>query len=230
MLNYAYENFGGYFWMIGVAFLTYLVMTVLKKTFTPITKKLASNDKERRFINATLGIVLSVASGLTIGKFGNFLFATDIHFMWFVAGGALANYSNLVIRKYKDADTSAFASAFVRAMKESNFDITEADLPTLTEQIGVIVKAYADNNANSHKNKIRGVAAGITGSVEITDDEQKELERHINAIKSSGKFDAVAVSQLEKAYAQAKADGKVTVSEKATLEAVIRAIHNATNI
>jgi hypothetical protein len=150
--------------------------------------------------------------------------------MWFVAGGALANYANLVIKKYVEADTAAFASAFVSAMKESNFDITEADLPTLTQQIGVIVKAYADNNANSHKNKIRGVAAGITGSVEITDDEQKELEKHINAIKSSGKFDAVALANLDSAYAKAKADGKITVAEKANLEAVIRAIHNATNI
>lgn len=230
MLNYAYTNFGGYFWMIAVAFLTYLVMKVVKKTFKPITTKLASNDKERRFINSALGIVLSVASGVALGKFGNFLFATDVHFMWFVAGGALANYANLVIKKYVEADTAAFASAFVSAMKESNFDITEADLPVLTEQIGVIVKAYADNNANSHKNKIRGVAAGITNSVEITDDEQKELEKHINAIKSSGKFDAVALANLDSAYAKAKADGKITVAEKANLEAVIRAIHNATNI
>ena len=230
MLNYAYANFGGYFWMILIAFITYLVMTVVKKTFTPITKKLASNEKERRFINVTLGIVLSCLVGVAVGKFGNFLFATDVYFMWFVAGGVLANYANLVIRKYTDADTSAFASAFVNAMKESNFDISEADLPVLTEQIGVIVKAYADNNANSHKNKIRGVAAGITGSVEITDDEQKELEKHINAIKSSGKFDATAIANLDAAYAKAKADGKITVAEKANLEAVIRAIHNATNI
>lgn len=230
MLNYAYTHFGGYFWMIAVAFLTYLVMKVVKRTFKPITTKLASTDKERRFINATLGIVLSVASGIALGKFGNFLFATDVHFMWFVAGGALANYANLVIKKYVEADTAAFANAFVNAMKESNFDITEDDLPTLTQQIGVIVKAYADNNANSHKNKIRGVAAGITGSVEITDDEQKELEKHINAIKSSGKFDAVALANLDSAYAKAKADGKITVAEKSNLEAVIRAIHNATNI
>lgn len=230
MLNYAYTHFGGYFWMVGIAFLTYLIMTVVKKTFTPITKKLASNDKERRFINATLGIVLSVGVGYAVGEVGEFLFNVDLPFMWFVAGGLLANYANLHIRKYKDADTSAFASAFVTAMKESNFDITEADLPVLTEQIGVIVKAYADNNANSHKNKIRGVASVIAGSVEINDDEQKELEKHINAIKSSGKFDAVALANLDSAYAKAKADGKITVAEKSNLEAVIRAIHNATNI
>jgi tellurite resistance protein len=115
-------------------------------------------------------------------------------------------------------------------MKESNFDITEADLPTLTQQIGVIVKAYADNNANSHKNKLRGVAAGIAGSVEITDDEARELEKHINAIKSSDKIDATAIAHLDSAYAKAKADGKITTGEKANLEAVIKAIHNATNI
>ena len=230
MLNYAYTNFGGYFWMVGIAFLTYLVMTVVKKSFTPLTKKLTSNDKERRFINATLGIVLSACFGYAIGEVGEFLFAVDLPFMWFVAGGLLANYANLVVRKYADADSSAFANAFINAMKESNFDISEADLPTLTEQIGVIVKAYADNNANSRKNKIRGVASGITASVEITDDEQKELEKHINAIKSSGKFDPVALANLDSAYAKAKADGKITVAEKANLEAVIRAIHNATNI
>lgn len=230
MLNYAYSNFGGYFWMIAIAALTYLVMTVVKKTFTPITKKLTSTNKERRFVNVLLGVVFSVAIGLGAGKLGNFLFATDVHFMWFVAGGALANYANLVVRKYKDADTSAFASAFVSAMKESNFDISEDDLPILTEQIGVIVKAYADNNENSRKSKIRGVASGITSSVEITDDEAKELEKHINAIKSSGKFDATAIANLDSAYAKAKSDGKITVAEKANLEAVIRAIHNATNI
>ena len=230
MLNYAYSNFGGYFWMIAIAAITYLIMTVVKKTFTPITKKLTSTDKERRFVNVLLGIALSVAVGLGIGNLGNFLFATDVHFMWFVAGGALANYANLIVRKYKDAETSAFAKAFIAAMNESNMDVSEADLPTLTEQIGVIVKAYADNNANSRKSKIRGVASGITGSVEITDDEQKELEKHINAIKSSGKFDANAIANLDTAYAKAKADGKITVAEKANLEAVIRAIHNATNI
>ena len=226
MLNYAYTNFGGYFWMVGIAFLTYLIMTVVKKSFTPITKKLTSNDKERRFINATLGIVLSACIGYALGEVGEFLFAVDIPFMWFVAGGLLANYANLVVRKYTDADSSAFANAFINAMKESNFDISEADLPTLTEQIGVIVKAYADNNANSRKNKIRGVASGITGSVEITDDEQKEIEKAIEKLKSAG-FDTAAVNAL---YAKAKADGKVTVAEADNLKAVIRAIHNATNI
>ena len=226
MLNYAYTNFGGYFWMVGIAVLTYLVMTVVKRTFTPITKKLASNDKERRFINATLGIVFSIGIGCAIGKAGEFLFSVDLPFMWFVAGGALANYANLLVRKFTDADASAFSKAFINAMKESNMDVTEADLPVLTEQIGVIVKAYADNNANSRKSKLRGVASGITGSVEITDDEQKEIEKHIAALKSAG-IDTIAI---ENAYAKAKADGKVTVSEKATLEAVIRAIHKATNI
>lgn len=230
MLNYAYSNFGGYFWMIAIAAITYLIMTVVKKTFTPITKKLTSTDKERRFVNVLLGIALSAAVGLGIGNFGNFLFATDVHFMWFVAGGALANYANLIVRKYKDADASAFANAFIKAMNESNMDVSEADLPVLTEQIGTIVKAYADNNANSRKSKLRGVASGITGSVEITDDEARELDKHINAIKSSGKFDANAISNLDAAYAKAKADGKITVAEKANLEAVIRAIHNATNI
>ena len=226
MLNYAYTNFGGYFWMVGIAFLTYLVMTVVKKSFTPITKKLASNDKERRFINATLGIVLSACIGYAMGEVGEFLFNVDFQFMWFVGGGLLANYVNLLVRKYTDADSSAFANAFINAMKESNFDISEADLPVLTEQIGVIVKAYADNNANSRKNKIRGVASGITGSVEITDDEQKEIEKAIDKLKSAG-FDTAAVNAL---YAKAKADGKVTVAEADNLKAVIRAIHNATNI
>ena len=226
MLNYAYTNFGGYFWMVAIAFLTYLIMTVVKKSFTPITKKLASNEKERRFINATLGIVLSAGIGYALGEVGEFLFSADLPLMWFVAGGLLANYANLLVRKYKDAETSAFANAFVSAMKESNMDVSIDDLPVLTEQIGVIVKAYADNNDNSRKSKLRGVASGITGSVEITDDEQKELEKHIAALKSAG----IDTTAIDAAYAKAKADGKITVSEKANLEAVIRAIHKATNI
>lgn len=226
MLNFAYANYGGYFWMVAVAILTYFVMCVVKKTFTPITKKITSNDKERRFTNAILGVVLSVAIALGLGKIGNMLFATNVYFMWFVGGGLLANYSNLLIRKFKDADSAAFAKAFINAMKESNMDVSEDDLPVLTEQIGVIVKAYADNNANSHKSKLRGVASGITGSVEITDDEQKELEKAIDKLKSAG-IDTAAVDAL---YAKAKADGKITVAEKTRLEEVIRAIHKATNI
>ena len=230
MLEYAYTNFGGYFWMVGIAVLTYIFMSVIRKTFTPITKKLSGDDKERRFINLILGIAISACVGYGVGQLGMFLFAVDVHFMWFIGGGLLANYANLVARKYEDAHAAGFAKAFINAMKESNMDVTEADLPTLTEQIGVIVKAYADHTENSRKSKLRGVASGITASVEITDDEQKELEKHINYIKSSGKFDKTAIDNLTAAYDKAKADGKITVSEKATLEAVIRAIHNATNI
>jgi tellurite resistance protein len=226
MLNYAYANFGGYFWMIAIAFLTYLTMGVVKKTFTPITKKLSGNEKERRFVNVALGIVLSVAIGYGIGLFGNFLFATNIHFMWFVAGGVLANYANLISRKYKDAEASAFAKAFINAMNESNMDVSEADLPVLTKEIGVIVKAYADNNANSRKSKLHNVASGITGSIEITEDEQKELEKAIAKLKSAG----IDTTTIDEAYKKAKADGKITRDEKANLEAVIRAIHQATNI
>ena len=226
MLNYAYSNFSGYFWLVIIAAITYLVMTAVKKTFTPLTKKLASNDKERRFINMILGVVLSVAVGLSIGKIGNVLLGTNIHFMWFVGGGALANYVNHLVRKYQDADSSAFASAFIKAMNESNMDVTEADLPVLTEQITEIVQAYAKSNANSHTSKLRGVAAGITNAVEISDDEKKELEATIEKLKSKG-FDT---AMLDAVYAKAKADGKITVAEKKDLEAVIRAIHNATNI
>ena len=226
MLNTWYTQFGGYFWMVGVAILTYFVMMVVKKTFTPLTSKLTATQKERRFANALLGIVFSVAVALGIGGLGNMLFGTDVFFMWFVGGGLLTNYANLLVHKYKTAEASAFAKAFIRACQESDMDVSEDDLPIITEQVDEIVKAYADNNAKSHKNKMRGVASGITGSVEITDDEQKELEKHINALKSSG-FDTATLDAL---YAKAKADGKITRDEKTRLEEVIRAIHQATNI
>ena len=226
MLNYAYTNFGGYFWMVALAIITYFVMGVVSKTFTTFTKKLTANDKDRRFINAVLGVVFCVAISLTFGKIGNILFATDVYPMWFVGGGLLAHYSNLLVRKFRDADSAAFAAAFINAMNESNLDVSEADLPVLTEQIGVIVKAYADNNANSRKNKIRGIASGITGSVEITDDERRELEKAIDKLKSAG----IDTTIVEEAYKKAQADGKITRDEKADLEAVIRAIHKVTNI
>lgn len=226
MLNVAYANFGGYFWMIAIAVLTYFIMSIVKKTFTPISKKLAPTEKERRFINALLGCVLSAAVGYCVGLFGNFLFSTSVHFMWFIAGGLLANYANLLIHKYKTADASAFAKAFIVAMNESNMDVSEDDLPVLTEQISIIVKAYADNNVNSRKSKLRNVASGITGSVEITDDERRELEKAIDKLKSSG----IDTTIIEQAYARAKEDGKITRDEKADLEAVIRAIHKVTNI
>lgn len=225
MLNTWYTQFGGYFWMVGLAILTYLVMCIVRKTFATFTKGI-KNQKDRRFINMAFGMVLCVAISLGLGKIGNMLFGTNVFFMWFVGGGFIAHYSNLLWRKWRDADSAAFASAFIEAMRESNFDISEDDLELLTEQVKEIVKAYADNNAKSRKNKIRGVASGITGSVEITDDEQKELEKHINALKSAG-FDTATLDAL---YSKAKADGKITVDEKASLEAVIRAIHKATNI
>lgn len=225
MLNTWYATFGGYFWMVGIAFLTYLVMCIVKKTFAPLTNNI-KNQKDRRFLNIVIGMVMCVAVAVALGKFGNMLFGQDTYFMWFVGGGLIAHYANLLWRKYKDAEAAAFAKAFIAAMNESNFDITEDDLPVLTEQIDVIVKAYADNNANSRKNKIRGVASGITASVEITDDEQREIERAIDKLKSAG-IDTTAVDAI---YAKAKADGKVTVAEADRLKEVIRAIHNATNI
>lgn len=225
MLNTWYATFGGYFWMVGIAVLTYLAMCIVKKTFAPLTNNI-KNQKDRRFLNIVIGMVMCVAIAVVLGKFGNMLFGQDTYFMWFVGGGLIAHYANLLWRKYKDAEAAAFAKAFIAAMNESNFDITEADLPVLTEQIDVIVKAYADNNANSRKNKIRGVASGITASVEITDDEQREIERAIDKLKSAG-IDTTAVDAI---YAKAKADGKVTVAEADRLKEVIRAIHNATNI
>lgn len=226
MLNTWYANFGGYFWMVGIAALTYIIMAVVKKTFTPITKKLAGNQKERRFANAFLGMVLSAFVGFAVGTAGNFLFAQDVFFMWFIGGGLIAHYASLLVHKYQTAESAAFAKAFINAMNESNFDISEDDLPVLTEQIDEIVKAYADNNENSRKSKIRGVASGIASSVEITDDEQKELEKAIAKLKSAGIDTAV----IDAAYAKAKADGKITRDEKSRLEEVIRAIHKATNI
>lgn len=226
MLNTWYATFGGYFWMAGIAALTYIIMAVVKKTFTPITKKLAGNQKERRFANAFLGMVLSAFVGFAVGTAGNFLFAQDVFFMWFIGGGLLAHYASLLVHKYQTAESAAFAKAFINAMNESNFDISEDDLPVLTEQIDEIVKAYADNNENSRKSKIRGVASGIASSVEITDDEQKELEKAIAKLKSAGIDTAV----IDAAYAKAKADGKITRDEKSRLEEVIRAIHKATNI
>jgi tellurite resistance protein len=211
--------------MAGLAVLTYLVMCIVKKTFAPLTKGI-KNQKDRRFLNMALGMVLCVAISLGLGKFGNMLFGTDVFFMWFVGGGLLAHYSNLLIRKFKDADASAFAQAFIKACQQSNMDVSEDDLPAITEGVQEIVKAWADKNANSHKNKMRGVAAGIAGSVEITDDEQRELENAIAKLKSAG----IDTATIDAAYAKAKADGKITRDEKASLEEVIRAIHKVTNI
>lgn len=225
MLNTWYTAFGGYFWMVGLAVITYLVMCIVKKTFAPFTSKI-KNQKDRRFLNIVIGMAMCVGISLGLGKVGNLLFGNDVFFMWFIGGGFIAHYANLLWRKYKDADAAAFAKAFIKAMNESNMDVSEDDLPELTEQIDVIVKAYADNNSNSHKSKLRGVASGITGAVEITDDEQKELEKAIDKLKSSG----IDTSIIDAAYAKAKSDGKITRAEKADLEAVIRAIHTATNI
>ena len=226
MLNHAYANSSGYFWLIAVAVFTYLAMMIIKRPLARITKQIAANEKERRFLNILFGIGFCLLVSFVTGKAGNYLFGANIHFMWFFGGGLLAHYANLLYKRCKEADYSAFAKSFVSAMNESNMDVSEEDLPVLTNEISAIVKAYADSNLNSHTSKIRGVASGIAGSVEITEDEQKELVKAIERIKSSG----VDTAKLDEVYARIKADGKITAAEAADLKKVIRDIHNVTNI
>lgn len=225
MLDYAYSNYGGYFWIVIVAVITYALMLVIKKSFLPITKKIATTEHGRRVANVALGIVFSVSVALVVGKFGNFLFGSTVHFKWFVAAGLLSNYAYLVYEKCKESNLSAFAKAFNDAIAESNLDITDDDLPLLTEKVKELVSAFKTSTNNKHAMMIKGIATNIAASVEITEEEKKEIEESIGSLKRAG-YD---VSSLERAYQTALADGKITADEKALLESAIASIRAVIN-
>lgn len=224
MLNYAYTNFGGYFWVIATAAVAFLAMKLISKSFTPLTANI-TDEKTRRGINMGIGIALSITAAIIAGQAGNLLFGSDVPVKWFVFGGLLANFVYLIREKYVESELAAFGKAFKDAVKESNLDIDESDIPQMTVKIKDIVKAFATSSKNKHAVAVNNVAKDIAGAVEISEEDREKLVREIEALKSRG----ADVGRVEKAFRDADEDGKITVAEKEAIEGYLDRIRETLN-
>ena len=162
-----YANYGNYMWVIIITTLTYLSMGVLKKSFLKATSENATTAKGRRVANTVLGIAISVGFASFLGALCNMLFAVGVHFMWFVAAGALANYSYLLKERYCDAEKMAMATAVAEAVHESNKNISETDFPKITERVKEMTEKFKTSESNIHAKEVATVATGIANSVGV---------------------------------------------------------------
>lgn len=224
MFAHFYANYGGYFWAVIIAAITFAAMILVKKSFINITKKFCATEKSRKTWNIILGIAFSIGIALVIGKFLNFLFAFNIEAKWFVAAGMLANYVYLIIEKFREADLVAFAKEYKKALEESNLDVDVNDLPKMTEHMKKIVAAFAISEKNEHAVLVEQVAKQVAASVDIVSaEEEKDLEKQIEDVKSMG----ADVAGIEQALATARSDGKFTEDERAIILAALETIRKA---
>ena len=185
-------------------------MNVLKKTFIPVTKWLSGSAKTRRNANTILGVVMSVGVASLIGAVASMLVAADVHLMWFVAAGALANYAYILKERFADAEKMEMATAVADAVHESNKNISETDFPAITKKVTEMTEAFKVSESNVHAKEVSDVAAGIAGAVGISQEEIDKVRKSIDDLKQAG-FD---VENIEKMYEEAMADGKITPSER----------------
>lgn len=205
-----YATFGNYIWLAAVAFITYLAMNVLKKSFIPVTKWLSGSAKSRRNANTVLGAVMSVGFASLLGAVCNMLLAVDTHFMWFVAAGALANYVYLLKERFADAEKMDMAEAVAEAVHESNKNISETDFPAITAKVKDLTEKFKTSESNVHAKEISEVASGIAGAVGISQEEIDKVTESIANLKDAG----LDVSQIEALWEQCKSDGKITPQER----------------
>lgn len=202
--------YGNYIWLIAVSVLTYLVMNVLKNTFLPVTKWLSSTAKGRRNANTVFGVVMSIGFSSILGALGNMLLGVGVHFMWFIAAGALANYVYVLKERFADAEKLEMAEAVADAVSESNTSINEGDFPAITKKVKELTEQYKDSESNVHAQEVSSVAAGIAGAVGISQEEIDKVSESINNLKDAG----LEVSQIEALWEQCKSDGKITPAER----------------
>lgn len=206
-INAAYGN---YIWLAAVALLTYLAMTVLKKSFLPVTKWLSSTAKGRRNANTVLGVVMSAGFASILGAVATMLLGAEIHFMWFVAAGLLANYAYLLKERFTDAEKMEMADAVADAIHESNKNISETDFPAIAAKVKDLTEAFKTSESNVHAKEISDVATGIAGAVGISQEEIDKVEKAIGDLKDAG----LDVSQIEALWEQCKSDGTITPQER----------------
>lgn len=206
-INAAYGN---YIWLAVIAAITYFAMTVLKKSFLPVTKWLSSTAKGRRNANTILGVVMSVGLGSLLGAVCNMLFSAGVHLMWFVAAGALANYAYLLKERFTDAEKMEMADAIADAVHESNKNISEGDFPAITAKVKELTEKFKTSESNVHAKEVSEVATGISGAVGISQEEINKVDKAIGELKEAG----LDVSVIESMWEQCKSDGTITAHER----------------
>jgi methyl-accepting chemotaxis protein len=202
--------YGNYLWLALVAVATYFAMNVLKKSFTPVTKWLSSTAKGRRNANTILGAFMSVGFASILGAVCKMLVGTEVHFMWFVAAGVLANYAYLLKERFADAEKLEMAKAVADAIHESNKDIEEDDFPEITAKVRELTEAFKKSELNVHAKEVSGVATGIADAIGISQEEIDKVSESIETLKTAG----IDVSSLESVWEACKNDGKVTPQER----------------
>ena len=205
-----FATYGNYIWLIAVAVITYFAMTVIKKSFLPVTSWLSTTAKGRRNANTILGAVMCVGFASLLGAVGNMLFSAGIHPMWFVAAGALANYSYLLKERFSDAEKMEMADAVADAVHESNKAIAETDFPAITAKVKELTEKFKTSENNLHAKEVNEVAVGIAGAVGISQKEIDKVSEAIGSLKEAG----LDVSQIEALWEQCKSDGKITPAER----------------
>ena len=205
--------YGNYMWLIGIAVVTYLSMGILKKAFLKATAENATTAKGRRVANTILGIAISVGFASLLGALCNMLFAAGVHVMWFVAAGALANYSYLLKERFCDAEKMAMATAVAEAVHESNKNISETDFPKITERVKEMTEKFKTSESNIHAQEVVTVATGIANSVGVESCGDEEIENALKTLKANN----VDVSEIEAKIKDALSDGKITAAEKSII-------------
>ena len=209
-LTEIYAAYGNYIWLITSAIITYLVMGVLKNSFLPVTKWLSSTAKGRRNANTVLGAVLSAGFASILGAVFTMLVAADVHVMWFVAAGLLANYAYLLKERFADAEKMEMAGAIADAVHESNKNISEKDFPAITAKVKELTTKFKTSESNVHAKEVSEVATGVAGAVGISQDEINKVEEAIGELKRAG----LDVSQIEALWEQCKSDETITPQER----------------
>lgn len=216
-INAAYGN---YLWLLAIMALTYLAMTVLKKTFLPVTKWLSSTAKGRRNANTILGVVMSAGFASILGAVATMLTGADVHFMWFVAAGLLANYIYVLKERFSDAEKMEMADAIADAVHESNKSISEKDFPAITAKVKELTEKFKNSESNVHAKEVSEVATGVAGAVGISQEEINKVEKAIGELKDAG----LDVSHIEALWDQCKSDGTITPQERSIVMQAIEII------
>ena len=209
-LTEIFAAYGNYIWLAATALITYLVMGVLKKSFLPVTKWLSSTAKGRRNANTIFGVVMSAGFASILGAVATMLVAADVHFMWFVAAGLLANYIYLLKERFTDAEKMEMAGAIADAVHESNKNISEKDFPAITAKVKELTEKFKTSETNVHAKEVSEVATGVAGAVGISQEEINKVEEAIGELKRAG----LDVSQIEALWEQCKSDGTITPQER----------------
>lgn len=223
MITQYYAQFGGIFWTVLAAVLTFFLMMACKKPFLFLLDKIPMTKKGTCAVHLILGVAESVSIAVAIGCVYNYLtpFPAVAH-KWFILGGLFANYAYLLYEKYKESDRRALAKSFEKAVEKSKLPVEKKDLSAIADRMDDVVEAFANSDQNTQKVIVDRVAEGVTGTLDITAEKAKEFREAIEQLKREGYNTAGVERELEKVLA----DGKI---EQHEADCVSSAIANTRN-